>query len=63
LGGDGDGDKRCPQNFNGNNPKNIANRLGTTAVQIEQCEKARNDKYHLKIADADVKAIRPKLAV
>jgi phage replication-related protein YjqB (UPF0714/DUF867 family) len=63
LGDDGDSDKRCPQNFNGNNPKNIVNRLGTTAVQIEQCEKARNDKYRLKIAGAVVKAIRSKLAV
>jgi phage replication-related protein YjqB (UPF0714/DUF867 family) len=59
----GDGDKRCPQNFNGNNPRNIVNRLGTIGVQIEQCEKARNDRYRLKIADAVVKAIRPKLAV
>jgi phage replication-related protein YjqB (UPF0714/DUF867 family) len=59
----GDGDKRCPQNFNGNNPRNIVNRLGTIGVQIEQCEKARSDKYRLKIADAVVKAIRPKLAV
>jgi phage replication-related protein YjqB (UPF0714/DUF867 family) len=59
----GDGDKRCPQNFNGDNPRNIVNRLGTIGVQIEQCEKARSDKYRLKIADAVVKAIRPKLAV
>ncbi len=62
LGGDG-GDSRCPQNFNGNNPRNIVNRLGTIGVQIEQCEKARNAKYRLKIADAVVKAIRPKLPV
>ncbi len=59
----GTGDKRCPPNFNGNNPRNIVNRLGTIGVQIEQCKKARNRKYRLKIADEVVKVIRPKLAV
>lgn len=59
----GTDDKRCPRSFNGNNPRNIVNRLGTIGVQIEQCEKARNAKYRLKIADAVVKAIRPKLPV
>jgi phage replication-related protein YjqB (UPF0714/DUF867 family) len=59
----GTGDRRCPQNFNGNNSRNIVNRLGSIGVQIEQCEKARNDKYRLKIADAVVKVISPKLTV
>jgi phage replication-related protein YjqB (UPF0714/DUF867 family) len=35
------GGPTCPENFNGNDPKNIVNRLGTTGVQIEQCERAR----------------------
>ena len=57
----GDGDEKCPQNFNGNNPKNIVNRLGTIGVQIEQCKRARSEKYRLKIADAVIKVIGPKL--
>jgi phage replication-related protein YjqB (UPF0714/DUF867 family) len=56
------GNEKCPQNFNGNNPKNIVNRLGTTGVQIEQCEMAR--EHHGKaIAKAVANVIRPKLAV
>lgn len=54
------GDEKCPQNFNGNNPKNIVNRLGTTSVQIEQCEMAR-ESYGKAIAEAVAKVIRPKL--
>jgi phage replication-related protein YjqB (UPF0714/DUF867 family) len=59
----GTGDKRCPQNFNGNNSDNIVNRLAPIGVQIEQSKKARDDKYRLKIVDEVVKVIRPKLAV
>jgi phage replication-related protein YjqB (UPF0714/DUF867 family) len=59
----GHGDERCPKNFNGNDSKNIVNRLGTTGVQIEQCEKARSEKYRFKIAAAVAKVIGPKLSV
>jgi phage replication-related protein YjqB (UPF0714/DUF867 family) len=58
----GAGDKRCPQNFNGDNPKNIVNRLGTTGVQIEQSEMAR-ESHGKAIAEAVANLIRPKLTV
>jgi phage replication-related protein YjqB (UPF0714/DUF867 family) len=42
----------CPDgNFNGDSPENIVNRLGTNAIQIEQCKIART-KYHENIAKA-----------
>jgi len=42
----------CPDgNFNGDSPENIVNRLGTNAIQIEQCKIART-KYHDDIAKA-----------
>ncbi len=56
----GAGDKRCPQNFNGDNPENIVNRLGTTGVQIEQCETARKD-HGKAISKAVADVIRLKL--
>jgi phage replication-related protein YjqB (UPF0714/DUF867 family) len=56
------GGPTCPADFNGNDPKNIVNRLGTTGVQIEQCERARDD-YGSKIAEAVANVIRPKLTV
>ena len=56
------GGPTCPADFNGNDPKNIVNRLGTTGVQIEQCERARDD-YASKIAEAVANVIRPKLTV
>jgi len=56
-------DNGCPQNFNGNNPKNIVNRLGTIGVQIEQSKKARSEEFRFKIAEAVANVIRPKLAV
>ena len=36
-----DDDGTCPQGFNGTEPTNIVNRLGTNGVQIEQSKKAR----------------------
>jgi phage replication-related protein YjqB (UPF0714/DUF867 family) len=58
----GAGDKGCPENFNGDNSENIVNRLATTGVQIEQCERARKDPYGKAIAQAVANVIRPKLA-
>jgi phage replication-related protein YjqB (UPF0714/DUF867 family) len=58
----GAGDNGCPENFNGDNSENIVNRLGTTAVQIEQCARAR-EEYGKAIAEAVANVIRPKLAV
>jgi phage replication-related protein YjqB (UPF0714/DUF867 family) len=58
----GAGDNGCPENFNGDNSENIVNRLGRTAVQIEQCARAR-DEYGKAIAEAVANVIRPKLAV
>jgi phage replication-related protein YjqB (UPF0714/DUF867 family) len=55
-------DSDCPEGFNGNDPKNIVNRLGTNGIQIEQCKKARED-YHDVIAQAVVDAIRPLINV
>ena len=52
----------CPGAFNGTDPKNIVNRLGTNGIQIEQSKKARDD-YHEKIADAVAEAIGPKIKV
>ena len=53
----------CPDgNFNGDSPENIVNRLGTNAIQIEQCKIART-KYHDKIAQAVVNAIGTRINV
>jgi phage replication-related protein YjqB (UPF0714/DUF867 family) len=54
---EGDG---CPPNFNGNNPNNIVNRLGTIGVQIEQSEEARKC-YGIQIADAVANVIGPRI--
>ena len=56
---EGDG---CPPNFNGNNPNNIVNRLGTIGVQIEQSEEAR-ECYGIQIADAVANVIGPRIKV
>lgn len=64
IGGES-GDKTCPDDFNGNDPRNIVNRLGTYGVQIEQSEEARtmvdeeNRPLRLKIADAVANVFRP----
>jgi len=48
----------CPDDFNGNDQRNIVNRLGTYGVQIEQSEEAR-EKYGNAIADAVANVFRP----
>ena len=53
-------DSDCPEGFNGNNPKNIVNRLGIKGIQIEQCMEARK-KYHDDIAQAVADVIRPRI--
>jgi phage replication-related protein YjqB (UPF0714/DUF867 family) len=60
IAGDDDNNGLCPEGFNGNSQNNIVNRLGATGVQIEQCEKAR-DNYGPQIAKAVANVIRPKL--
>ncbi len=53
-----DEDGVCPESFNGNDPKNIVNRLATNGIQIEQSKNAR-DSYSLQIADAVADVIGP----
>jgi phage replication-related protein YjqB (UPF0714/DUF867 family) len=53
-------DSDCPEGFNGNNPKNIVNRLGIKGIQIEQCMEARKI-YHDDIAQAVADVIRPRI--
>jgi phage replication-related protein YjqB (UPF0714/DUF867 family) len=61
IGGDYSDDKRCPENFNGNNSDNIVNRLSPNGgVQIEQSKKAR-EKYGADIAKAIANVMRLKL--
>lgn len=48
----------CPDDFNGNDQRNIVNRLGTYGVQIEQSEEAR-EEYGNAIADAVANVFRP----
>jgi phage replication-related protein YjqB (UPF0714/DUF867 family) len=55
-------DSGCPEGFNGNDPDNIVNKLGTNGIQIEQCPKARSDFYDV-IAQAVVKVIDPLINV
>jgi phage replication-related protein YjqB (UPF0714/DUF867 family) len=52
----------CPDNFNGNNEKNIVNRLGTIGVQIEQSMEARKC-YGIQIANAVANVIGPRIKV
>ena len=52
----------CPEAFNGNDPKNVVNRLARNGVQIEQSEDARRT-YGVKIADAVAAVIGPKIKV
>ena len=54
----GPGSTACPDEFNGDDQRNIVNRLGTYGVQIEQSEEAR-DKYGNAIADAVANVFRP----
>jgi phage replication-related protein YjqB (UPF0714/DUF867 family) len=50
----------CPEGFNGNDPRNIVNRLGANAIHIEQSIDARGD-FGCKIADAVAAVIGPKI--
>jgi phage replication-related protein YjqB (UPF0714/DUF867 family) len=50
----------CPEGFNGNDPKNIVNRLGANGIHIEQSSKARTS-FGRKIADAVADVISPKI--
>jgi phage replication-related protein YjqB (UPF0714/DUF867 family) len=53
-------DDGCPPGFNGDNSKNIVNRLSTKGLQIEQSEKARKC-YGIDIADAIADVIGPMI--
>ena len=53
-----DYEKNCPDDFNGDNPKNIVNRVSSKGLQIEQSVKARKD-YGIKIAQAVSNIIHP----
>jgi phage replication-related protein YjqB (UPF0714/DUF867 family) len=55
-------DETCPEDFNGNDPKNIVNRLGTNGVQIEQSKQAR-ESYGIAIAHAVADVFRPMIKV
>jgi phage replication-related protein YjqB (UPF0714/DUF867 family) len=46
-----DEDGGCPGDFNGNDPRNIVNRLATYGIQVEQSIQARTD-YGIQIANA-----------
>jgi phage replication-related protein YjqB (UPF0714/DUF867 family) len=57
-------DSNCPGGFNGDDPCNIVNRLGTNGIQIEQCIKAREDnKIRDAIAQAVVSVMKPLINV
>ena len=57
-------DKDCPKNINGDNVKNIVNRLSTNALQIEQTGEVRDDsELRLIVADAVVKVIGHRTTV
>ncbi|MGC2575320.1 MAG: hypothetical protein WA364_27760, partial [Candidatus Nitrosopolaris sp.] len=58
------GYRECPRNINGDNVKNIVNRLSTNALQIEQTTEVRDkSKLRLIVADAVVKVIGSKITV
>jgi phage replication-related protein YjqB (UPF0714/DUF867 family) len=57
-----DYEKTCPGAFNGDDEKNIVNRLSTKGLQIEQSRKART-RYGIQIADAVADAIVPIIKV
>jgi hypothetical protein len=50
----------CPEGFNGNDPKNIVNRLGANGIHIEQSSDARA-RFGCKIAHAVAGVIGPKI--
>ena len=57
-----DYEKNCPGAFNGDDEKNIVNRLSTKGLQIEQSRKART-RYGIQIADAVADVIVPIIKV
>ena len=57
-----DDDGTCHQDFNGNDPKNIVNHLGTNGIQIEQLEESRA-RFGIQIADTVATVIGPKIKV
>src|SRR5262245_17738054 len=50
----------CPGAFNGDDPRNIVNRLGANGIQIEQSAEARA-RFGIQIADAVADVLRPKI--
>ncbi|MEW5768542.1 MAG: poly-gamma-glutamate hydrolase family protein [bacterium] len=57
-----DADPLCPDEFNGNHPNNLVNRLSANGIQIEQSLAARTD-YWEAIADAVAGVLGPKVTV
>lgn len=57
-----DYEKTCPGAFNGDDEKNIVNRLSTKGLQIEQSRKART-RYGIQIADAVADVFVPMIKV
>ena len=51
---------KCPGAFNGDDPKNIVNRLGANGIQLEQSKEARA-RYGVQIADAVADVLGPKI--
>ncbi|HMB27464.1 MAG TPA: poly-gamma-glutamate hydrolase family protein, partial [Blastocatellia bacterium] len=51
---------KCPGAFNGDDPKNIVNRLGANGIQLEQSKEARA-RYGVQIADAVADVLWPKI--
>ncbi|HEV2667172.1 MAG TPA: poly-gamma-glutamate hydrolase family protein [Blastocatellia bacterium] len=53
---------RCPEGFNGDDPKNIVNRLGASGIQLEQSSEARA-RFGIQIADAVAGVLGPEIKV
>jgi phage replication-related protein YjqB (UPF0714/DUF867 family) len=51
----------CPEGFNGNNPRNIVNRLGANGIHIEQSNTARA-RFCRAIAEAVADVLGPKIS-
>jgi len=52
----------CPEAFNGDDPKNIVNRLGASGIQLEQSKEARAS-FGIQIADAVADVLGPRIKV
>lgn len=55
-------DKVCAEGFNGNDPRNIVNRLAVNGIQIEQSKEAR-ERFAPEIAKAVARVIGPRIEV